>query len=45
MEESIQKFVAVGKIRTAETYRTTLLRFKRFRQDEDIRLASMYVVK
>lgn len=41
MEESIQKFVAVGKIRTAETYRTTLLRFKRFRQDEDIRLASI----
>ena len=41
MEESILKLKAVGKIRTAETYRSALLRFKRFRQDEDVRLADI----
>lgn len=41
MEESILKLKAVGKIRTAETYRSTLLRFKRFRQGEDVRLADI----
>lgn len=38
MQDTIMRFKQLGKIRTSETYTTTLNSFMRFRKDEDIRL-------
>lgn len=41
MEEVITRLKALGKVRTSETYASTLNSFKRFRQDQDLALDDM----
>lgn len=41
MERNIARLKQIGKVRTAETYKSTLNSFKRYRNDEDIMLDSI----